>query len=44
MINVVHDPDDAQWWSRAADAKWNNKGSMFTREEWDQLLGHCQVY
>jgi Sulfotransferase domain len=42
MINVFHNPDDAQWWMRAGDAKWNNKGT-FTREDWDKLLGHCQV-
>ncbi len=43
MTSVFHDPDDAQWWLRAGDAKWNNKGT-FTQEDWDKLLGHCQVY
>ena len=42
MVSVWHNPDDAQWWQRAADASWENKGT-FTREDWDKLLGHCQV-
>lgn len=42
MTSVIHDPDDAEWWLRAGDAKWKNKG-IFTREDWDKLLGHCQV-
>ncbi|ERF72025.1 hypothetical protein EPUS_08419 [Endocarpon pusillum Z07020] len=40
--SVIHDPDDAQWWLRAGDAKWNRRGK-FTKENWDQLLGHCQA-
>ena len=41
MTSVFHDQDDAQWWIRAADAKWNHEGT-FGREDWDKLLGHCQ--
>jgi hypothetical protein len=42
MNSVLHDQDDAWWWCRAGDAKWKNKGSM-NLEDWDKLLGHCQV-
>lgn len=42
MTCVFRDPDDAQWWLRAGEAKWNNKGT-FTRQDWDRLLGHCQA-
>lgn len=42
MVSVMHDPDDAQWWLRAGDAKWNKRGT-FTKDDWDKLLGHCQV-
>jgi Sulfotransferase domain len=42
MTSVIHDPDDAEWWLRAGDAKWKNKG-IFAQEDWDKLLGHCQV-
>ena len=27
----------------ALEAKYQNKGRKFTRKDWDQLLGHCQV-
>lgn len=30
-------------WNEAFDAKFEGKGKLFTRKEWDQLLGHCQV-
>ncbi len=36
------DPDDAQWWLRAFRAKYHNEGS-FGNQDWDKLLGHCQV-
>ncbi|KAG9235549.1 hypothetical protein BJ875DRAFT_440225 [Amylocarpus encephaloides] len=42
MQSVIVDPDDAQWWYRAFDAKYEGKGK-FEKEEWDQLLGHCQA-
>lgn len=42
MNSVLCDPDDAQWWLRAGEAKWNHKGT-FTKEDWDKLLGHCQA-
>jgi Sulfotransferase domain len=42
MTSAFHNPDDAQWWIRAANAKWNEKGT-FTRGDWDKLLGHCEV-
>ncbi|KAF7510652.1 hypothetical protein GJ744_006264 [Endocarpon pusillum] len=42
LLSVLHDPDDAQWWLRAGDAKWNKRGT-FTKEDFDKLLGHCQA-
>lgn len=42
MTSVIRNPDDAQWWLRAGNAKFHNKG-QFTREDYDQLLGHCQA-
>lgn len=42
MTSIMQDPDDAQWWLRAGDAKWKNRGT-FTKEDWEQLLGHCQA-
>ncbi|KKA31085.1 hypothetical protein TD95_001794 [Thielaviopsis punctulata] len=34
--------DDVPLWTRAIDAKYNNKGT-FTREDWDELLGSYQA-
>ncbi|CAD0098650.1 unnamed protein product [Aureobasidium mustum] len=33
---------DANMWVEAFDAKYEGKGK-FTREDWDQLLGHCMA-
>lgn len=33
----------AQRWEQAVDAKYLNKGTPFTRSDWDELLGHCSA-
>lgn len=35
-------PRDNEMWIRAIKAKWDDEGE-FGKEEWDQLLGHCQA-
>jgi hypothetical protein len=35
-------PRDCEMWIRAFEAKYENKGE-FTKEQWDQLLGHCEA-
>jgi hypothetical protein len=42
MVDVFYNSDDAQWFMRANEAKHRNKGT-FTKEDWDKLLGDCQV-
>ena len=34
---------DVALWGTAFDAKFEGKGKPFSREDWDKLLGHCQV-
>lgn len=34
---------DAELWVDAMDAKFEGKGT-FEKEDWDRLLGHCQVH
>lgn len=36
-------PRDAEMWIDAFRAKFEGKGKPFTREDWDQLLGHCMA-
>ena len=36
-------PMDCLMWNEAFEAKFEGKGKEFTRKDWDQLLGHCQV-
>ena len=43
MLNVLKNPPDADMWLEAIDAKYNGKGRLFEREDWDRLLGECQV-
>ena len=43
MASIIRNPPDGPMWTEAAEAKWNNKGTKFTRKEWDQLLGDCNV-
>ncbi len=35
-------PRDHEMWADALDAKYYGKGT-FSKEDWDQLLGHCMV-
>ncbi|KAF2210676.1 hypothetical protein CERZMDRAFT_85984 [Cercospora zeae-maydis SCOH1-5] len=43
---VNENPRDAEMWNDALDAKFdptNTHKKPFTREDWDQLLGHCMA-
>lgn len=42
MSASVENPPDCLMWSDALAAKYDGKG-RFGREQWDQLLGHCQA-
>ena len=42
MLSVFASPSDSDMWTEAFEAKYVG-GKPFTRENWDQLLGHCQV-
>lgn len=35
-------PRDCELWMQAIKAKWDGEGK-FEKEDWDQLLGHCQA-
>jgi len=43
MLSVMENRMDCGIWIEAFDAKYFGKGKPFGREEWDMLLGHCQV-
>jgi hypothetical protein len=43
MQTVIENPIDADMWREAIDAKFFGEGKPYGREQWDQLLGHCQV-
>ncbi len=43
MSASVENPPDCAYWKAAFEAKYENKGEMLSREQWDQLLGHCQA-
>ena len=43
MDSALNNPPDNAMWLCALDAKLDHKACPFGREEWDQLLGHCQV-
>lgn len=40
---LQENPRDADMWVEAMEAKFEGKGKPFTRNDWDQLLGHCRV-
>lgn len=42
MSASIENPPDALLWRDAFAAKYDN-GPAFTKENWDQLLGHCQA-
>jgi hypothetical protein len=35
-------PRDCELWMQAIKAKWDGEGK-FDKQDWDQLLGHCQA-
>ncbi len=39
-LNIVANVSDTEMWDKALDAKFFGKGELFTREDWDQLLGN----
>lgn len=39
----LENPMDCDMWFEALEAKYNKKGKAYGREEFDKLLGHCQV-
>lgn len=43
MMSVMENRMDGEMWIEAYEAKYFGKGKPYGREEWDQLLGHCQV-
>lgn len=43
MDSCMENPPDCDLWTEALDAKFNGKGRKFGKDDWDQLLGHCQV-
>lgn len=42
MMNTMIDPRDSDMWVEAIKGKYFG-GRKFTRQDWDQLLGHCQA-
>ncbi|PYH31858.1 sulfotransferase family protein [Aspergillus neoniger CBS 115656] len=40
---VLENPRDCEMWLAALSAKYEGKGRPFGREEFDQILGHCQA-
>lgn len=40
---ALENPKDCEMWLDAMRAKFEGRGKMFGREEFDRLLGHCQV-
>lgn len=36
-------PRDGLMWIEAIKAKYEGEGKMYTKDDWDQLLGHCMV-
>ena len=44
MDNVFENPPDMDMWTQAFEAKFEGKGKPFNKDDWDKLLGHCQVW
>ena len=40
---MYDNPRDAEMWLEALRAKYLGHGRPFQRQDWDQLLGHCQA-
>ena len=43
MASCIQNPPDCAMWTEAINAKFNKLGKAYEREDWDKLLGHCQV-
>ena len=43
MAETLINPPDSKMWQQAIDAEFYAKGKPFGKEQWDQLLGDCQV-
>jgi hypothetical protein len=43
FASAFETPLDSRMWLEAFNAKFKGRGKPFTRIDWDQLLGHCQV-
>lgn len=43
MLETLYNPPDTRMWQEAIDAQFYGQGKRFGREQWDQLLGDCQV-
>ena len=41
---LIENPRDCEMWYAALRAKYDGAGTPFGRDEWDRLLGHCQVF
>jgi hypothetical protein len=39
----MDNPRDCKMWLEACEAKFEGKGTVYGKDEFDQLLGHCQV-
>lgn len=39
---IFGNPRDMEMWQEALEAKFDGKGKLYGREEFDKLLGHCQ--
>lgn len=43
MECLFENPPDINLWRAAFLAKFKGQGKPFEKEQWDQLLGHCQA-
>ncbi|KAJ7619022.1 hypothetical protein B0H17DRAFT_641897 [Mycena rosella] len=43
MEDIFANPLEAGMWTEAINARFFARGTPYRREEWDQLLGHCQA-
>jgi hypothetical protein len=43
MSASVENPPDCSYWKAAFEAKYEGRGEMLSRKQWDELLGHCQA-
>lgn len=45
MCSIMKEnPKDAGMWIEAFEAKFEGKGKLWGKEEFDQVLGHCMVF